>query len=109
MKKERTNEILHYLNGAIKSFEEGLNLFPEENYKKTLPEDKEKQVKEYCKKCSKNMGKAQELDTDFSQVYQYFYDGGEATNCRLGKNIWCYAKIEFVRTRIDDLIRNPID
>jgi hypothetical protein len=48
------------------------------------------------------MNAAQELDTNYSKVYQQFSDGGNETDCRIAKNRWCFAKITFAKARLKD-------
>lgn len=52
------------------------------------------------------MNAAQELDSIYYKVYQQFSDGGNETDCRIAKNRWCLAKIEFARARLKDLTNN---
>ncbi|EKD49791.1 MAG: hypothetical protein ACD_63C00049G0003 [uncultured bacterium] len=54
-------------------------------------------------KCSENMNAAQELDYFYSKVYQQFSNGGNESDCRIAKNRWCFAKIEFAKARIKNI------
>ncbi len=97
-----SSKIIAELQLAIAAFEKGLTLFENGNYE-TIPAGREAEVKKYCHECSQHMKAAQVLDKDYTQVYQQFSNGGNDTSCRLAKNRWCFAKIDFARARIADL------
>jgi hypothetical protein len=87
---------------AIAAFEKGLALFEDGNYA-VVPPRHAKEIDALCHECSQHMKAAQKLDAVYSQVYQQFSNGGNDTNCRLAKNRWCFAKIDFARARLRDL------
>jgi len=94
--------IISHLDCAVSACDEGLALFEKGDYSK-FPKGKERKIMAYCKRCGAYMKSAQDLDTTYSTVYQQFSEGGDETNCRIGKNRWCFAKQEFARARIADL------
>jgi hypothetical protein len=95
-------KIIKHLKQAVSAFEKGISLFENNNYSE-IPGSKKEEILACCKECSKNMNAAQELDSIYSKVYQHFSDGGNESNCRIAKNRWCFAKIEFAKSRIKDL------
>jgi len=98
--------IISHLECAVSACDAGLSLFKDGNYSK-FPDGKEREIMAYCKMCSAYMKSAQDLDTTYYTVYREFSEGGDETNCRIGKNRWCFAKQEFAKARITDL-RNQL-
>jgi len=101
---ENKEKLFFHLQKAIEYFEKGVSLFENSDYSR-FPEGKKEEILQYCKECSNNMNAAQLLDTNYSEVYQQFSNGGNETDCRIAKNRWCFAKIDFARARLEDLIK----
>ena len=102
MTPEEKEQLKTHLKGAINAFETGTSLFNGDDYSQ-IPEGKEDEIMGYCKKCSENMNTAMALDKGYTKVYQQFSDGGNDSDCRIAKNRWCFAKIDFVKARLQDL------
>lgn len=96
-------QIITELQQATAAFEKGLILFENGNYS-VVPSKHTTEIKRLCHECSQHMNAAQKLDIHYSNVYQQFSNGGNDTNCRLAKNRWCFAKIDFARARLKDLL-----
>jgi hypothetical protein len=99
-------EIIKNLEAAIKAHEEGLGLFPKKDYS-AIPPDKEKEIMECCSRCAGHFRELRErLDLTYSAVYHFYRDGGIESDCRIGKNKWCFGLIEFAKARLKDLRRS---
>jgi len=97
------NKIIQCLETAINAQQKGLALFPNKNYD-SIPKNHEKEIMKYCNECATNFkALREELDTEYSDVYRFFYEGGMQTDCRIGKNIWCFGLIRFARARLNSL------
>lgn len=95
--------IIEHLEAAIAAHEKGLSLFHSNNYDE-IPADKETEIMDCCSQCASHFKELREhLDPVYKNVYRVFYDGGTETNCRIGKNRWCFGLIEFARARLKDL------
>ena len=101
--EDKTDEIIEHLKKAIAAHERGIALFGGNDFS-VIPTNQEKQIMEYCAECSRNFEALRErLDSVYKAVYQTFRKGGNETDCRIGKNHWCFGLIEFARARLNDL------
>lgn len=97
------NEVIKHLQSAIDAHSKGLTLFNNSDYS-AVPPDKEEEIMQCCSECGRNFKTLrEELDPTYRGVYQTFYDGGMETDCRIGKNRWCFGLIEFAKARLKDL------
>lgn len=96
-------EVIYHLEEAIKAHEKGLSLFPSRGYS-VIPSEHEKEIMDCCSKCASHFKELREsLDTNYKNVYHFYRDGGIESDCRIGKNKWCFGLIEFAKARLADL------
>ena len=99
----RVEQIRTHLEAAVSAHEKGLKLFGSGDYSR-IPPAKEKEIMDCCAECASHFKVLrEELDRDWANVYQTFADGGTETDCRIGKNRWCFGLIEFARARLRSL------
>lgn len=94
---------IEHLEAAIAAHERGLSLFEGGDYA-TIPPAREKEILACCAECGRHFQVLrEELDLAYQAVYRTFQAGGNETDCRIGKNRWCFGLIEFARARFRDL------
>lgn len=78
-------------------------MFPNNDYS-SVPKKYEKEILGCCDECANNFRiLREELDADYSDVYRVFQEGGTSTDCRIGKNMWCFGLIRFAKARLSSL------
>jgi hypothetical protein len=95
--------IIRHLEGAIAAHERGIALFGGTDFQ-AIPAEREKEISSCCEECAGHFKVLrEELDLAYRTVYEAFRDGGDETDCRIGKNRWCFGLVEFARCRLRDL------